>query len=757
MTVSLCPAPKELERLFLGGLPEQEADLLEKHVLECEACLQKLKQLMPASDLLSDVMVARRSASGAVEALSPMVDDLMKTIAALHSPCPSGSQRNSTQDGSKVVTQPFLTGPGSEGARRADLGDGIILSDFLAPPQADEELGRLGKYRILKILGAGGMGIVFQGEDLLLKRSVAIKLMLPSLAADAGQRFLLEAQAMAAVKNEHIVTIYQADQEHGKFFFAMELLKGEPLQERLNRREPLPVGEVLRIGREIAEALAAAHKMGLIHRDIKPANIWLEADPALDTANQAGRVKLLDFGLARIAAQQARLTQRGVLVGTPAYMAPEQALGSAPDARCDLFSLGVVLYQMCTGLQPFHAPDVISTLLQVSQHQPVAPITLHAELPVGLSDLIMQLLQKDADKRPASAAAVVHTLQSLQKEGQEAGASGQEKSLPARSPLAPRPSSLFLHPWRLVGVVLLVLVGLGVLTLALISIQTPQGTYVIDTDDDDIFFRVNKEGGVTLEDRKTNRNYQLKVQQQDRGEFVLDVSQIENGKEVAFKVKTFTIKRGEKVALKAWFERKVEAVAPAPRDAMQVWLKQVAALQGDKQLEAVIAKLKERNPEYDGTYYHGAAENVESHLELKGKVTDLTAVRALSGLQALTLHRTWVSDLTPLKDLKLTYLNFGYTKVSDLNPLRGMPLTVLDCSHTDVSDLSPLAGMKLTLLWCDHTKVTDLKVLGQMPLAELRCDFVAQRDTEILRSIKTLKRINKKGHKQFWKEPDANP
>jgi serine/threonine protein kinase len=757
MTVSLCPAPTELERLFLGGLPEQEAELLEKHVLECEACLRKLKELMPANDLLSDVMVLRHSAGGATEALSPMVDDLMKSIVALHPPCPSGSQKNSTQDDSEGMTQSFLIGPEMEGTRRANLAQDIIVSNLLAPPQANDELGRLGKYRILKVLGAGGMGIVFQAEDLLLKRSVAIKLMLPSLAADAGQRFLLEAQAMAAVKHEHIVTIYQADQERGVFFFAMELLQGEPLQELLNRREPLPVGEVLRIGREIAEALAAAHKTGLIHRDVKPANIWLEADPALAAAHPSGRVKLLDFGLARIAAQPAHLTQHGMLVGTPAYMSPEQVRGGPVAAHCDLFSLGVVLYQMCTGLQPFHGPDSFATLLQVSQHHPAAPVTLNAELPVGLSNLIMQLLQKDADKRPASADAVVRALQSLQNEGQEAEASGHEKSGTARSPLAPRRSPLFSHPRRLVWGVLLLLIGLAALALALIYIQAPQGTYVIDTDDDDIFFRVNKEGGVTLEDHKTKKSYHLKVQQQDKGEFVLDVSQVENGSEVAFKVKTFTIKRGEKVALKAWFERKAEAVAPPPQVAMQVWLKQVAALPGDKQLEAVIAKLKERNPEYDGTYSHGAVEGVESHLELRGKVSDLSAVRALSGLQALTLHRTGVSDLTPLKDMKLKYLNFGYTRVSDLKPLQGMPLSVLDCSHTDVSELSPLAGMKLTLLWCDHTKVTDLKVLGQMPVAELRCDFVAERDAEILRSIKTLKRINKKGQKQFWKELDANP
>src|SRR6202035_247064 len=154
--------------------------------------------------------------------------------------------------------------------------------------------------------------------DPKLKRSVAIKAMLPTLAASAsaGKRFLREAEAMAAVEHDHVVRIYQVDEERGIPFLAMEFLKGEPLDERLKRDAELPLADMLRIGREIAEGLAAAHATGLIHRDIKPANIWLEAP--------RNRVKILDFGLARAAAQDAGLTQQGAILGTPAYMAPEQ-------------------------------------------------------------------------------------------------------------------------------------------------------------------------------------------------------------------------------------------------------------------------------------------------------------------------------------------------------------------------------------------------------------------------------------------------
>jgi serine/threonine protein kinase len=209
----------------------------------------------------------------------------------------------------------------TQGRDRPDASRDPALTAFLFPPQADDELGRLGNYRILKVLGHGGMGVVFLAEDPRLNRAVAIKAMLPALAASAnsGQRFLREGQAMAAVKHDHVVTIHQVDEERGVPFLVMEFLAGETLDERLKRDGKLPVGEALRVGREVAEGLAAAHAKGLIHRDVKPANVWLEAP--------RGRVKLLDFGLARAASQDAGLTQQGAVVGTPAYMAPEQGRG----------------------------------------------------------------------------------------------------------------------------------------------------------------------------------------------------------------------------------------------------------------------------------------------------------------------------------------------------------------------------------------------------------------------------------------------
>jgi serine/threonine protein kinase len=270
------------------------------------------------------------------------------------------------------------------------------LTEFLAAAQGPGELGRLGTYRVLQILGHGGMGVVFRAEDPVLKRAVALKAMLPRLAASgtAAQRFLREAQAIAAVKHDHIVTIYQVGEERGVPFLAMEFLDGEPLDVRLKRERRLPAAEVVRIGRETAEGLEAAHERGLIHRDIKPANLWLEGKKA--------RVKILDFGLARSGESGQQLTQQGAILGTPAYMAPEQS-GGPTDARSDLFSLGVVLYLLSTGELPFKGNDTVSTLIAVATHEPPPPKEICPGLSPTLSRLVMDLLAKQPGDRPQTA------------------------------------------------------------------------------------------------------------------------------------------------------------------------------------------------------------------------------------------------------------------------------------------------------------------------------------------------------------------
>jgi serine/threonine protein kinase len=281
---------------------------------------------------------------------------------------------------------------------------------FLAPPEGPEEMGRLGNYLIRRVLGTGAMGIVFEAQDLNLKRLVALKVMKPALAAHADfhRRFVREAQLAAAIDHEHIVTIYQVGEDRGVPFMAMKLLQGESLEARLSRSGGrLPLDEVLRIGREITEGLAAAHAKGLIHRDIKPANIWLDED--------RNRVKIVDFGLARGRGADAHFTQAGAVIGTPSYMAPEQANGKDVDERCDLFSLGSVLYRSSTGRLPFDGKDTLAVLSALATKTPVPPKKIAPSLPQAFSDLVMSLLDKDPDERPQTADEVVEILEAIER------------------------------------------------------------------------------------------------------------------------------------------------------------------------------------------------------------------------------------------------------------------------------------------------------------------------------------------------------
>jgi urea transport system substrate-binding protein len=251
------------------------------------------------------------------------------------------------------------------------------------------------------------MGLVYQAEDTRLGRQIALKVMHPNLTVQthARERFLREARAMAALRNDHVVTIYEVSEAADSPYLAMEFLLGETLDARLQRDGRLPVSEIVRIGGEIAIGLAAAHEHGLVHRDIKPANIWLEAE--------SGRVKILDFGLARQVDNRLGVTREGDILGTPHYMAPEQALGEAIDGRCDLFSLGVVLYRLCTGELPFEGVSLTAVLMAIAMDAPRPVRECNGAIPESLADLVMGLLEKDATRRPASASEVVAALSTI--------------------------------------------------------------------------------------------------------------------------------------------------------------------------------------------------------------------------------------------------------------------------------------------------------------------------------------------------------
>jgi serine/threonine protein kinase len=286
---------------------------------------------------------------------------------------------------------------------------GQIKLDFLSPPTHPELLGQLGRYQIEQVIGAGGMGIVLKGFDTNLNRPVAVKVLAPHLAHSgaARQRFAREARAAAAVVHEHVVAIYNVESEQETPFLVIQYVPGRSLQDRVDQEGPLSAKEILRIGRQAAAGLAAAHAQGVIHRDVKPANILLE--------NGVERALLTDFGLAR-AADDASLTHSGIVAGTPHYMSPEQARGESADGRSDLFSLGSVLYFMATGHPPFRAEQAMAVLNRICHDRPRPVAQINPQIPDELADVIERLLEKRPNRRYASADEVQQVLANVLKD-----------------------------------------------------------------------------------------------------------------------------------------------------------------------------------------------------------------------------------------------------------------------------------------------------------------------------------------------------
>ncbi|HVH58067.1 MAG TPA: serine/threonine-protein kinase, partial [Vicinamibacterales bacterium] len=262
----------------------------------------------------------------------------------------------------------------------------------------------LGHYRILGLLGRGGMGEVYAAEDTRLNRKIAVKV-LPELVAgdpERRHRFEREAQAVAALNHPNIVTIHSVEEDQGLPFLTMELVEGQPLGD-IVRAGQLSIDTLLRIGIGVSDALAAAHQRGITHRDIKPGNIMMTPD---------GRVKVLDFGLAKLREAEAEaaadavtrmptqdVTGEGRIIGTLAYMSPEQAEGKAVDQRSDIFSLGVVLHELATGEKPFKGETTVSLISSILKDTPTPITEINPSLPLGLAKVIRRSLVKDPSRR----------------------------------------------------------------------------------------------------------------------------------------------------------------------------------------------------------------------------------------------------------------------------------------------------------------------------------------------------------------------
>lgn len=361
---SPCLSPDELHVFLDGQLSQAEDSTVIEHLDRCPHCRAALEENAGGPRWLGQV----KEFLSSVDFADPQPEAVAEATPA---------------------TEPFL------------IADRLT---FLAPSDDPRMIGRMGIYEVAGVIGYGAMGVVLKAFEPSLHRYVALKVLWPhqALHGSARQRFAREAKAAAAVVHEHVVPIYAVDEFRGLPYIVLRYVPGRSLQERIARQGRLQVDEVLRIGRQIAAALDAAHAQGLVHRDVKPANILLE--------NGIERVLVTDFGLAR-AADDASLTHSGMVAGTPQFMAPEQARGDLIDQRGDLFSFGSVLYTMCAGHPPFRAETLVGVLTRICDESPRPLREVNPDVSEWLAAFIAKLMNKDPRRRFQSAAEAAQILE----------------------------------------------------------------------------------------------------------------------------------------------------------------------------------------------------------------------------------------------------------------------------------------------------------------------------------------------------------
>lgn len=350
-----CCSLEQLRSLLDGQLGQHDSDLALSHIEQCDLCRKPMEKL-------------------------------------------SGDARDWNE------AREILSSSKEFGPKPHDDWSQSLSKRLLSPSSHPEMLGRIGRYDIESMLGAGGMGIVYRGFDTQLHRAVAIKVLSPTLAfhGSARQRFAKEAQAAAAIVHEDVVPIYDVQTQREIPFLVMRFIPGESLQARIDGHGALELIQILRIGKQLMAGLAAAHAQGLIHRDVKPANILLEE--GID------RALLTDFGLAQTI-DDARVTASGMMPGTPPYMSPEQSRGEKLTEQSDVFSAGSVLYAMCTGRAPFRAESPWKVLKLVEESEPKPLRELNAQIPQWLSGIIEKMMAKHPSDRYTSAAEVSRLLE----------------------------------------------------------------------------------------------------------------------------------------------------------------------------------------------------------------------------------------------------------------------------------------------------------------------------------------------------------
>lgn len=438
-----CLTSETLEQLSAGELAPASIREIETHVDDCERCRQMLTAVESDSQWQEEIFPVLR-----------MREDL-------------NFQRAESSD-AEYESQTLAS-----------------VLRLLGPSDDPHMLGRIGSYEIVSVIGRGGMGVVFKAFDGALNRFVAIKMLLPHLAASgaARKRFAREGRAAAAVIDDNVMPIYKVDQWQGNPYLVTQYSRGMTLQQRIRDQGPLEVNEILRIAMQTAKGLDAAHAQGLVHRDIKPSNILLDGS--------VERAMLTDFGLAR-AVDDASITRTGTITGTPQYMSPEQACGESVDTRSDLFGLGCVMYAMCTGRPPFRADNSYAILRLIADKEPRPIQEINSDIPSWLSTVISRLMSKRAEDRYADAAEVAELCEACLAHAQQPTAVALPDAL-ARS-VSNRGQSSSWRKWLAIASIVFLLVFAG----GLFAIEFNKGKLVIECASDNVPIRI-MQGDVEVE------------------------------------------------------------------------------------------------------------------------------------------------------------------------------------------------------------------------------------------------------------------
>ena len=536
-------------------------------------------------------------------------------------------------------------------------------------------------YEIIAEIGRGGMGAVYQARQTSLQRPVALKILPPHMAGDAGYlaRFQAEAVAAASLNHPNIVQVFAAGESEGIEYIAMEFVEGETIQHRLRRCGRLPLTEALDVAYHVATALDYAWQSAqLIHRDVKPDNIFLA---------QNGAVKLGDFGLAKFLREGASsVTLTGHVMGSPHFISPEQARGLRDvDFRADFYSLGCTLHSLMTGRTVFEGPDFVSIVLKHVNDAPAPITTLLPDCPASINRLLTRLLEKEREKRPQHYTELLELILHARTDA-AAWEAGDQR---ARRRLARDTTQQNGSRWAYVLA--------AVLSLLVAGGYVYQKHAVPDQPVANV---------VTLEDPSDRRDFIQSVEKLsplDRFERVMakmrEVNPGMTGKE------NFTVEEGE-----------ISELTFSSVGVRNLW--PLCALDELRVLHC-----------------EGNVTNRQ-----RGDLVDLTPLAELP-LEELDCRWTGVEDLRPLAHLPLKVLRCANTRVTDLTPLQGMALIELDIAATQVRDVSVLKGMPLTALRCELTPLRDLEPLRNAPLKTLWCDPRALR-SELVRSWEKIETIN---------------